>query len=211
MTDAKRLEGLLTVANEERWVDGEDPEAAILRSEKERVPMSRRQLMKRLRHFVDSETRIGVGRLGMKVREWTPRLQIDGFRSDLTDHELEGLRLEELRFILSQLLRGTRRSFPITISVAVFEGSESVSGQFPDVVLHLAMRLLADSGLTVGECEAPEAGDPGYPNAFDRPCAGLFITKRSGERRRRFCTNACKTRAKNPKWEQRLKKLRGSK
>jgi hypothetical protein len=202
MTDAERLTLLLEVANAERWMEGDNPDAAALRSEVERVPLSRQQLMRRLRAFISSETRIGVGRVGMKAREWTPRVRIAGLRHDLTDREIEALRLEELRFVLGMMLRG-EGVLPLAISVGVSKGEESVSGQFPDVVLYLAMRLLAASGLTIGTCEAPEAGDPGYPNAFDRACGGVLISKRGGKRRRRYCSDACEQRAKNPKWKKR--------
>ena len=204
MTDAKRLERLLTVANQERWVDGDQPNAAANRHGKDVVPMSRTQLMKRLRWFINGETMINVERVGMNVREWTPRFEIDGLRADLTDHEIEAIRLEELRSLLGTLMRG-ELAVPIAISVAVRDGEQSIRGPFPDVVLYLAARLLTDSQLTVGMCEAPEAGEAGHPNACDRPCPGVFITQRSGKGRRRFCDGACKIRARNPKWRAHLR------
>ena len=128
---------------------------------------------------------------------------------ELSDHEIEQRRLEELRFFLNLMLRGTHAfALPIKLSISVTDSIETIHGCLPDVVLYLAIRLMADSGLTIGECEAPEASDPGYPNNYDEPCHGMFVVQRSGKRRRRFCDGACKQRARNPKWKKHMKELR---
>jgi hypothetical protein len=203
MTDAQRLKLLLDVANDERWVDRDHPDV-------ERVPKSRKRLVKRLHDFIDSEDTIDVGPINTSVREWMPRFRrSDGepvWRTDLTDHEIEQIRLEELRFLLGQVLRGTF-SMSIVINVGVHDGIQRIGGAFPDVVLYLAVRLLADSHLAIGECEAPEAGEPGRPNSFDRACAGLFVVQRRG--RGHYCSAACRGRAhNNPKWKKHLAQLR---
>lgn len=205
MTDAQRLKLVLDVANDERWVDRDHPDV-------EREPRSRQRMLKRLHAFIDSEDTIDVGEINMSVREWTPRFHLpDGgspWRPDLTGHEIEQIRIEELRFLLSQMLRGTF-SMSIAINVGVRDGIQRISGAFPDVVLYLAVRLLADSHLEIAECEAPQAGEPGRPNAFDQPCAGLFVVQRRG--RGRYCSDACRGRAQHPKWKEHVKQLRKEK
>jgi hypothetical protein len=174
-------------------------EANALRASLLRAPLSRAQIKKKLHAFLAYETRIEVdlNHVGIDAREWRPRfryVQADGadaLRGDLTDHEREQVRLEELRVCLGVVLRGDADVL-VTVATSGSEGEQRISGPLPDVVLYLAVRLLADSGLTVSRCEAPAAGEPSQPNAYDRLCGGVFVKERA---QGRYCSDACKSRA----------------
>jgi hypothetical protein len=78
-----------------------------------------------------------------------------------------------------------------------------VSGEFPDVALYLAARLVADEQIELTTCVAPAAGLPGRAERdWSRwpICGRSFVVTGRGNLKR-YCSKACKARAKNPNWQ----------
>jgi hypothetical protein len=183
-----------------------------------RSPLLKGEVRRRLRTFIESfdgdvdsvraEDSLITGR---HPKEWAPVwVPRSVMRPDVSERDVTLVRLEELRVRLSMILMGDSHSQRLSSLYFRTEHRDVgtalvVGGAFPDVVLYLAARLVAEYDVRLDQCHAPMPDVPGRNDKRDWStwprCNGLYVVGGRGSERR-YCSGTCKRRAKNPNWKE---------